>query len=101
MKTVEIAYRYEALAAPRRPRPQDSDAALLRLKEGNRRFAELLAGMNGEGSLVRQAPSDLADFVELGDAIVRSRRIASFLSAAGWRARGRGLGIQRCHRSQH
>jgi len=42
MKTVDITYRYETRDAPARPRPLDSNAALGRLNDGNRGFAELL-----------------------------------------------------------
>jgi hypothetical protein len=52
MRTVEIAYRYETQEAPVRPRPADSDAALL-----------------------------LAGFDQLGDAIVKSSRVTALLAA--------------------
>jgi carbonic anhydrase len=52
MRTVEITYRYEEKDA--RPRPADTDAALLRLKDGNRAFAELLNSARDDGSLVRR-----------------------------------------------
>ena len=54
MRTVEIAYRYETTEPPVRPRPADSDAALLRLNDGNRAFAELLNSVKDDGSLVRR-----------------------------------------------
>src|SRR5262245_12084526 len=54
MRTVEIAYRYETKETPVRPRPADSDAALLRLNDGNRAFAELLNSVKDDGSLVRR-----------------------------------------------
>jgi len=63
MRTVEIAYRYETKDAPVRPRPADADAALLRLKEGNLAFAELLNSVKDDGNLVRGViqvdPADL------------------------------------------
>src|SRR5262245_26037061 len=63
MRTVEIAYRYETKDAPVRPRPADADAALLRLKEGNLAFAELLNSVKDDGNLVRRViqvdPADL------------------------------------------
>src|SRR5262245_36544256 len=63
MRTVEIAYRYEAHDAAVRPRPADAGAALLRLKDGNRAFAELLNSVKDDGSPVRRViqvdPADL------------------------------------------
>jgi len=54
MRAVEIAYRYETENAPDRPRPADSDAALLRLNDGNRAFADLLNSVKDAGSPVRR-----------------------------------------------
>ena len=63
MRSVEIAYRYEAHDASVRARPADAGAALLRLKDGNRAFAELLNSAKDNGSLVRRVvqvdPRDL------------------------------------------
>ena len=63
MRTVEIAYRYEAQDVPLRPRPADADAALLRLQDGNRSFAELLNSVKDDGGPVRRVvevdPRDL------------------------------------------
>jgi carbonic anhydrase len=63
MRTVEIAYRYGARGASVHPRPADADAALLRLQDGNRAFAELLDRARDDGSPVRSVvdvdPSDL------------------------------------------
>jgi len=63
MRTVEIAYRYDANDASVRSRPADPDAALLRLNEGNHAFAELLNSVKGDGSPVRRVvqvdPRDL------------------------------------------
>jgi carbonic anhydrase len=49
MKTVDIIYRYWSPGAPTRPRPQDAQAALLRLSDGNNSFATLLDRL-GEGA---------------------------------------------------
>jgi carbonic anhydrase len=38
---IDITYRYEARDRPARPQPSDSDAALRRLRDGNRAFAAL------------------------------------------------------------
>jgi carbonic anhydrase len=54
MKTVDITYRYEAQDVPARPRPSDSDAALLRLQNGNRTFAALLNGLTDDGRPTQQ-----------------------------------------------
>jgi carbonic anhydrase len=54
MKTVEITYRYEARDARARPRPPDSDAALLRLNDGNRDFALLLDSLTSDSSLAQR-----------------------------------------------
>ncbi len=53
MKTVDITYRFEARETPARRPPPGSDAALLRLDEGNRAFAALLDGL-GDGSGIEQ-----------------------------------------------
>src|SRR5262249_15942845 len=63
MRTVEIAYQYGAMDGPVRPRPPDADAALLRLNDGNRTFAELLNGLRDGGRpgrrVVQVDPRDL------------------------------------------
>jgi carbonic anhydrase len=63
MKTIDITYRFEAREAPARLRPPASDAALLRLDEGNRAFAALFDGLadgNGvEQRLVLLDPRDV------------------------------------------
>jgi carbonic anhydrase len=62
MKTIDITYRYEVRDTPVRSRPLDSDAALLRLNDGNRAFAAILEGLKGDGSLVqRVVPVDARD----------------------------------------
>jgi len=62
MKTVDIIYRYEARDTPGRFGPPDSDAALLRLDDGNRAFAAVLEGLTGDSSLVQRViPVDARD----------------------------------------
>jgi carbonic anhydrase len=62
MKTVDIIYRYEARDTPVRSEPLDSDAALLRLDDGNRAFAAILDGPTGDSGLVqRVVPVDARD----------------------------------------
>ena len=57
MKTVDITYRYEAQDIPARPRPLDSDAALRRLNDGNRAFANLLERSSDDSAGVQQVIS--------------------------------------------
>ena len=62
MKTVDITYRYEARDTPARSRPLDSDAALLRLDDGNRAFAAILEGLPDDSGLVQRiVPVDASD----------------------------------------
>ena len=62
MKTVDITYRYEARDTPVRSRPLDSDAALLRLDDGNRAFAAILEDLpEGRGLVQRVVPVDARD----------------------------------------
>ena len=85
MKTVEITYRYEARETPARPRPSDSDAALLRLDDGNRAFAALLDGLTDDDSPARRiVPVDPRDLGLLaGDAgAARQRPFAAILGCA-------------------
>ncbi|MGB7780064.1 MAG: carbonic anhydrase [Pseudolabrys sp.] len=62
MKTVDITYRYGAEDTPARPRPLDSNAAHLRLNDGNRAFAGLLEGLTDENLRVQRIV-----FVDPGD----------------------------------
>jgi carbonic anhydrase len=54
MKTVDIIYRYEAREASARPLPSDSNAALLRLNDGNRDFAALLDHVKDDSGIIQQ-----------------------------------------------
>ena len=54
MKTVDIIYRYQARDTPARPLPSDSNAALLRLDDGNRAFAALLDHVKDESGVIQQ-----------------------------------------------
>jgi carbonic anhydrase len=64
MKAVEITYRYGADDAPVRQRPTDSEAARLRLEEGNRVFAALLDGLADSSSATRRVVH--VDALDLG-----------------------------------
>jgi len=48
VKTVDIIYRYNAQDISSRPLPSNSDAALVRLNDGNRDFAALLDHVEDE-----------------------------------------------------
>ena len=63
MKIVEITYRYEDDAGAARERPTDAEAALQRMNDGNRAFAELFNSQNNQVGPERHVlhidPSDL------------------------------------------
>jgi carbonic anhydrase len=63
VRYVEVAYRYDAENAVRHDRPADADAALRRLDEGSRAFADLLATLAQPNSAARRViqvdPADL------------------------------------------
>jgi carbonic anhydrase len=63
MKIVEITYRYEDDAGAARERPVDADAALQRMNDGNRAFAELFNNQNEQTGIARHVlhidPRDL------------------------------------------
>ena len=61
MKTVDIIYRYEARDTSARPLPADSNAAVLRLNDGNRNFAALLDHVNNESGIQQIIPVDPRD----------------------------------------
>jgi len=61
LKTVDIIYRYEARDTSARPLPNDSDAALRRLNEGNADFAALLDHVRTEIGIQRIIPVDPRD----------------------------------------
>jgi hypothetical protein len=63
MTNVEIIYRYSSPGAPTRPRPHNSEAARLRLSDGNHAFATLLDGLSQGTGVARRVidvdPRDL------------------------------------------
>jgi carbonic anhydrase len=63
LKTVDITYRYEARDTSARPLLSDGNAALVRLNDGNRDFAELLDQVikNETGVIQRIIPVDARD----------------------------------------
>jgi carbonic anhydrase len=54
VKTVDIIYRYQAVDAPKRRPPPDSNAAVLRLNDGNRDFAALLDRVKDTSGVIEQ-----------------------------------------------
>ena len=61
VKTVDIIYRYEARDTSARPLPADSNAALLRLNDGNSDFAALLDHVKDESGIQQIIPVDPQD----------------------------------------
>ncbi len=62
MKTIEVTYRYEGCGCHSRPQPPNSEAARLRLDDGNRAFAALFDGFAKQDGVAQQVvPVDLRD----------------------------------------
>ena len=62
MKTIEVTYRYEGCGCHSRPQPPNSEAARLRLDDGNRAFAALFDGFTKQDGVAQQVvPVDLRD----------------------------------------
>ena len=62
MNIVEITYRYGGGEGPGRERPADADAALRRMDDGSRAFADLFAGPAGQAGPARRViPVDPRD----------------------------------------
>ncbi len=84
MKMVEIIYRYEEDAGAARKRPVDAEAALQRMNDGNRAFAELFNSQNdqvGPGQHVLHIdPRDLG--LLAGDAELRQLPFAAVLGCS-------------------
>ena len=85
MKTVDIIYRYGAQDAAARPRPLDSNAARVRLNDGNQVFAALLEGITDENGKVQKTvlvdPRDLG--LLAGDpALPKQRPFAAILGCS-------------------
>lgn len=85
MKTVDIIYRYGAQHTAARPRPLNSNAAHVRLNDGNQSFAALLAGMTDENGRVQNIvsvdPRDLG--LLAGDpALPKQRPFAAILGCS-------------------
>lgn len=61
VRKVDIIYRYSVDDGPARRPPSDSEAALLRLQEGNKGFAQLLDHIHDESGVQRIIPVDPQD----------------------------------------
>jgi carbonic anhydrase len=85
VKTVDIIYRYEARTAPARRLPSDSNAALLRLNDGNRDFAALLDHVKDTSGVIEQIipvdPRDLG-LVSGSTALPKQRPFAAVLGCS-------------------
>jgi carbonic anhydrase len=84
MKTVEIAYRYDGAETALRARPDDAEAARLRLNDGNRTFAELFTRIDdGSGTSRRVVSIDPRDLglLPAGDTL-QQRPFAAVLGCA-------------------
>ena len=83
MRTVEIVYRYDAANTQARSRPASTEAALFRLQDGNRAFAELLSNVkDGEGSVRHVIDVDARDFGLLPGAAPSQRPFAAILGCS-------------------
>jgi carbonic anhydrase len=85
MQTVEIVYRYDGENPQVRSRPASTEAALLRLQDGNRAFADLLNNVkDGEGSVRHVIDVDARDFGLLAgaDAAPSQRPFAAILGCS-------------------
>jgi carbonic anhydrase len=61
VETVDIIYRYNPRETAIRPLPSDSNAALLRLEEGNKSFAALVDHVKDERGIQQVIPVDPRD----------------------------------------
>ena len=84
MKTVDIIYRYNAQDISSRPLPSNSNAALVRLNDGNRDFAALLDHVEGEigvQQIIQVDPRDLG-LVSGGAGSTKQRPFAAVLGCS-------------------
>ena len=84
MKSVDIIYRYEAGDTPKRRLPPDSNAALLRLNDGNRDFAALLDHIEETSGVIEQiVPVDARDLgLVASGGIPKQRPFAAILGCS-------------------
>ena len=85
MRSVEIVYRYAGEAGSPKERPADAESARRRMNDGNRSFAALFAGRDGQAGTTRQEipvdPRDLG-LMEGGDDAPAQRPYAAVLGCA-------------------
>jgi len=85
MKTVDITYRCDARDTLAKPRPSDSEAARLRLDDGNRSFAVLFDdATTGSASIQQIVPIDPRDLGILpgGTEMPKQRPFAAVLGCS-------------------
>ena len=84
LKTVDIIYRYEARDTSARPLPEDCDAALRRLNDGNADFAALLDHVKNESGIQRIIPVDPRDLGFASDTagVAKQRPFAAVLGCS-------------------
>jgi carbonic anhydrase len=84
MTSIDITYRYSVDDAALRPLPADSNAALLRLAQGNRSFARLLDHDDHMQGIQQIIPVDLRDlgFAAGTSAVPKQRPFAAVLGCA-------------------
>jgi len=84
VKSVDIIYRYGAGDTPTRRLPPDSNAALLRLNDGNRDFAALLDHVKETSGVIEQIiPVDARDLgLVASDGIPKQRPFAAILGCS-------------------
>ncbi len=82
--TIEIIYRYVAEETATRPLPADSEAALLRLEQGNKSFSTLLDHDSRAEGIQRIIPVDLRDlgFVPGSNTVAKQRPFAAVLGCS-------------------
>jgi carbonic anhydrase len=81
VKTVDIVYRYGGDETAIRPLPSDSNAALLRLEQGNKDFATLLDHIRDERGIQRIIPVDPRD-LGLASGSPKQRPFAAILGCS-------------------
>jgi carbonic anhydrase len=84
MTSIDITYRYSADATAGRPVPADSNAALLRLEQGNKSFARLLDHDENAQGVQQVIPVDLHDlgFAAGSNNVAKQRPFAAILGCS-------------------
>ena len=96
METVDIIYRYNPRETAIRPLPSDSNAALIRLDEGNRNFAALFDHIMDESGIQQIVPVDPHDLgLGSGTELPKQRPFAAVLGCSDARECRASTGAQR------